>query len=63
MKGRLLDAVPLTTLSGVGASQRANWPNSASRPFRICCCTCRCATKTAPASTRSTICCRASTPR
>jgi ATP-dependent DNA helicase RecG len=48
MQGRLLDAVPLNSLTGVGAAQSSKLAKSACIRYRICFCTCRYATKTAP---------------
>ncbi len=51
MSGRLLDAVPLSSLTGVGAAQ-SKLAKIGLHTVQICCCTCLYATKIAIPSTR-----------
>lgn len=52
MSGRLLDAVPLSSLTGVGAAQSSKLAKIGLHTVQICCCTCLYATKIAPIFTR-----------
>ena len=64
MKGRLLDAVPLSSPNGVGAAQSKKLAKNGLHTVQgPCLPPSRCATKTAPTSTPSANCCRAFMPR
>lgn len=52
MSGRLLDAVPLSSLTGVGAAQSSKLAKIGLHTVQDCCYTCRCVTKIAPIFTR-----------
>lgn len=63
MKGRLLDAVPLNTLTGVGAAQSSKLAKIGLHTVQDLLLHFPCVTKIVPISTASTTCCLAYTPR
>lgn len=63
MKGRLLDAVPLSALTGVGASQSSKLAKIGLHTVQDLLLHLPCVTKIAPSFTLSANCCRVFTPR